>query len=284
MILVTGATGTIGGPLVRILAEAGAPFRALVRDEAKGRALGCPFVVGDLDDPASLPPAFEGVDRLLLNGPGALPVAGRQPMIAQQGAAIEAALAAGVSRVVKISAWRPSPDARLSPLAHWEIERHLADSGLPWATLQPTGFYQNFDNGAGGLVRNGAVTGPYGDGRVAYIDAADIAACAAALLTGERGAVAPGAGVAYPLTGPLALSHAEIADALGVAFHDQTPSVAGAELRAGGLPAWFVDDLLWLYADLAAGGMSEVTTAVRELTGHEPRSLTAYLRARTPTG
>ncbi|MDT0265693.1 SDR family oxidoreductase [Streptomyces sp. DSM 44915] len=277
MILVTGATGTIGRQLVGLLRERGAPFRALVRDAAQGRALDCPFVVGDFDEPASVAAALAGVDRLLLNSGGALPVPGPQPMVRQQTAVLDAAGAAGVSHVVKVSAWRPSPAAKLSVRGHWEIERHLIASGVPYSLLRPTGYMQNFFTGEGGFTAADAVSGPYGAGRVAYIDAHDIAACAAVLLTG------PGAeDRAYDITGPEALNHAEIAAKLGVPFHDQTPAEAGAGLRARGLPDWFVDDLLWLYADLAAGGASEVTTAVEELTGRPPRTFDAFLAARAP--
>ncbi|MGW1294731.1 SDR family oxidoreductase [Streptomyces sp. NPDC002533] len=272
MILVTGATGTIGRHLVRALTDADVPFRALVREESKGRDLGCAFTVGDFDDPASIPAALKGVDRLLLNSGGALPVSGPQPMIRQQTGVIDAARAAGVSSVVKVSAWRPAPDTKLSVRAHWEIEQHLKASGLRWASLQPTGYMQNFFTGDGGFAHGGALEGPYGAGRVAYIDAYDIAACAAALLTGP-----PRDNGTYELTGPEALTHAEIAARLSLPFRDLTPREAAEELRAQGLPGWFVDDLLTLYAEMAAGAMSEVTTAVRELTGRAPRTFDAFL-------
>ncbi|WP_258563320.1 NmrA family NAD(P)-binding protein [Streptomyces phytophilus] len=272
MILVMGATGTIGRHLVRMLDAAGTPFRALVRDEDKGRGLGCDFAVGDLDRPASLAAALDGVDRLLLNSGGALPVAGQQPMVRQQTAAIDAARAAGVARIVKVSAWRPAPEAKLSVRAHWEIEQYLKSSGVPWSLLRPTGYMQNFFTGEGGFTAERGVSGPYGQGRVAYIDAYDIAACAAVLLTGSGGA-----GLAYDITGPEALTHREIAAKLGVPFHDQSPAEAGAELRARGLPGRFVDDLLWLYADMASGGVSEVTTAVRDLTGRAARTFDEFL-------
>lgn len=277
MILVTGATGTIGRHLVRALTEAGAPFRALVRDEAKGSELGCDVVVGDFDDPASVAAALHGVDRLLLNSGGALPVPGPQPMVRQQTTVIDAARAAGVSRVVKIGAWRPGPESKLSPRAHGEIERHLKHSGLEWSMLQPTGYMQNFFTGQGSLTHGDTLTGPYGSGRVAYVDAYDIAACAAVLLTEPRGG-----GESYPVTGPEALTHQEIAAKLGLPFHDQPPREAADGLRAQGLPDWFVDDLLWLYADMASGGMSEVTTAVRELTGRAPRTFDEFLAANQP--
>ncbi|MFE6685643.1 SDR family oxidoreductase [Streptomyces sp. NPDC057743] len=272
MILVTGATGTIGRHLVRALAESGTRFRALVRNAAKGRELGCECVVGDFDDPASMAAALRGVDRLLLNSGGALPVAGQQPMVRQQTTAIDLARAAGVAHVVKVSAWRPGPGAKLSVRAHWEIEEHLKASGLGWSMLQPTGYMQNFFTGEGGFAHGGAVAGPYGTGRVAYIDAYDVAACAAVLLTGaSRGSAT------YALTGPEALTHGEIAGKLGVPFRDLPAQAAAAELRARGLPDWFVEDLLELYAELASGGMAEVTTVVRELVGREPRTFDEFL-------
>ncbi|MEU7579854.1 NAD(P)H-binding protein [Streptomyces sp. NPDC041068] len=274
MILVTGATGTIGRHLVRALAETGAPFRALVRDAARGRELGCDFVVADLDEPASMAAALKGVDRLLLNSGGALPVAGQQPMVRQQTTAIDAARAAGVSQVVKVSAWRPRPDAKLSVRAHWQIEQLLKASSLQWAMLQPTGYMQNFFTGEGGFTHSGALAGPYGAGRVAYIDAYDVAACAVVLLTGSLGI-----SKSYALTGPQALAHEEIAAKLGVPFRDLSPRKAAEKLRAQGLPGWFVGDLLWLYADMAADGMSQVTTTVRDLIGRAPRTFDEFLAA-----
>lgn len=83
------------------------------------------------------------------------------------------------------------------------------------------------------------------------------------------------------VTGPGALSHAEIAARIGVPLRDQTPAEAGALLREQGPPDWFVDDLLWLYAEMASDGLSEVTTTVRDLTGREPRTFDAFLAARS---
>ncbi|MFF0623734.1 SDR family oxidoreductase [Streptomyces sp. NPDC004296] len=272
MILVTGATGTIGRHLVRELAEADVPFRALVRDARKGKELGCEFVVGDFDEPTSVVSALKGVDRLLLNSGGALPVPGPQPMVRQQTRVIDAARAVGVSWVVKVSAWQPGPDTKLSVRAHWEIEQHLKASGLRWSSLQPTGYMQNFFTGEGGFTHGGTLAGPYGAGRVAYIDAYDIAACAAVLLTGPIGG-----GETYALTGPEALTHGEIAAKLALPFRDLTRQEAAEGLRAQGLPDWFADDLLQLYADMAAGSMSGVTTAVRDLTGRAPRTFDEFL-------
>jgi uncharacterized protein YbjT (DUF2867 family) len=129
------------------------------RGMRKGKELDCEFAVGDFDDPVSMVSALEGVDRLLLNSGGALPVDGQQPMVRQQTGVIDTARAVGVSWVVKVSAWRPGPDAKLSVRAHWEIEQHLKASGLRWASLQPTGYMRNFLTGEGGFAHSGAVEG-----------------------------------------------------------------------------------------------------------------------------
>lgn len=282
MILVTGATGSTGRELVRQLADSGVRFRAMVRDEEKGHTLGCPFVVADFDHPESLGRAFAGVDRVLLNSGGAVPVAsGPQPMVRQQRAAIDAARAAGVAWVVKVSAWRPRPDSRLSVLGHWEIEQYLKASGMSWSMLRPTGYTQNFFTGDGGVATDGDLVGPYGTGRVAYLDAYDVARCAAALLTGERGR-----GESFPLTGPEALNHEEIAGklttALGrpVRFRDISPREAAEGMRQQGLPDSFVTDLLFLWSELAAGDLAEVTSTVSDLTGRPPRTFDAFLASR----
>src|SRR5262249_23665059 len=157
------------------LRQDGVAFRALVRDEAKGRALGCDFAVGDFDDPGSITAALDGVDRLFLNGAGAQPVDGEQPMIRQQKTAIDAAKKAGVSRVVKVSVWHAHEGGRLAEGAHWEIEEYLKASGLGWSLLQPSGFMQNFITGAGSFTADGNLVGAYGEAPVSYIDCEDIA-------------------------------------------------------------------------------------------------------------
>ncbi|HTU62695.1 MAG TPA: NAD(P)H-binding protein, partial [Polyangiales bacterium] len=69
MILVTGASGTIGRALVRQLKERGLPFKAFVRSEAKGSALACEYSIGDFDNAESVTRALQGVDAVFVNGP-----------------------------------------------------------------------------------------------------------------------------------------------------------------------------------------------------------------------
>jgi NAD(P)H dehydrogenase (quinone) len=278
MILVTGATGSIGRHLVRRLTEDGVAFRALVRDAAKARTLECDTVIGDFDDIDSIAAALQGVDRLFLNGAGAQPVEGEQPMVRQQKAVIDAARAAGVRSVVKISVWPVREGGPLSQGAHWEIEEHLKASGLGWSILRPSGFMQNFLTGAGAFTADGNVVGAYGDAAISYIDCADIAACAAVLLTRPRGP-----GETYVLTGPEALTHTRIAELLSTAqgrtvrYVDHSPEELAATLTAQGLPAGFADDVAALMKGVAAGEMAETTSAVRDLTGRAPRTFEEFL-------
>ncbi|MFJ1460364.1 NAD(P)H-binding protein [Nocardia sp. N2S4-5] len=278
MILVTGATGSIGRHLVGDLRRRDLPFRALVRDPVRGRALGCDLVVGDFDDPDSMAAAVSGVDQVFLCSPGAGPTPGPQPMIAHQTAVIDAAARAGVRRVVKVSVWGARPGGLLAEGAHAEIEAHLEASGLDWSILRPSGFMQNFRTGAGSFSADGNLLGAYGQARVSYIDCADIAACAAVLLATERGS-----GERYVLTGPEALTHAEIAEQLSAAigrpisYIDLPPGEFADKLVAQGIPAAFAADVAALYAEVAGGSLAETTSAVRDLTGRPATTFAEFL-------
>jgi NAD(P)H dehydrogenase (quinone) len=280
VILVTGATGSIGRHLVTCLRQQRVPFRALVRSQEKGQKLGCDFAVGDFDDPGSVARALRDVDRLLLNAGGAVPADGDQPMIRQQEAAIDAAVDAGVSRVVKVSVSGACAGGRLATGAHWQIEQHLRASGLAWSVLQPSGFMQNFLTGAGSLTIDGKLIDGYGGGAVSYIDCYDIAACAAALLTG------PGRNAeSFVLTGPEPLTCADITERLSAALGRTmehvtlTPGELAATLKARGLPARFADDVAALSADVAEGSLAATTPAVRDLTGRAPRTFDQFIAA-----
>jgi uncharacterized protein YbjT (DUF2867 family) len=280
MILVTGATGSIGRHLIPLLPNA--EVTAFVRDPAKGEALGCPYVVGDFDDPDSVAAAMKDVDRVFLNAGGAAPADGEQPMVRQQRTVIDAAAEAGVAHVVKVSVWHAREGGRLAEGAHWAIEEHLRASGLGWSILQPSGFMQNFRTGEAVFTEDGHLLGAYGDSRVSYVDCVDIAACAAALLTGD-----PRHGETFVLTGPQALTHAEIAAKLSavagreIRYVDLPASAFATRLTALGLPGDFAEDVAILFAEVADGSLASTTTAVADLTGRPARSFDDFLRDNT---
>lgn len=276
MILVTGATGSIGRALVH---ELTLPFTAFVRSESGGRDLGCPFMVGDFDDPESVTAAMKGIDALFLNAAGAQPVDGEQPMVAQQKRVIDAARDAGVRYIVKISVLGAAAGGLLATGAHWAIEQHLKASGIDWTILHPNGFMQNFQTGAGLLSQDGTLIGAVGDAKVSYIDAADIAACAAALFTRPR------PGETLVLTGPEALSTTEIAGKLTAArgkpvtYTAVTATEMAEAIKAQGLPPQFAEDVATLWAQVSDGSLAPVTTTVQDITGRPPRTFDAYLAA-----
>ncbi|MEU6278734.1 NAD(P)H-binding protein [Streptomyces sp. NPDC047028] len=178
MILVTGATGHIGRELTRELDATGAPLRLLVRDPA--RTVGLPEraerAVGDLGDPATLTPAFAGVDKLFLltQGMGT----------AHAEAALAAAQAAGVRHIVHLSSAHVTFDP-IPAMGRWHHEREklVRASGIPATFVRPGGFMTNALDWLPTIRADNYVLDPVGPGRYAPIDAADIAAVATLALT-----------------------------------------------------------------------------------------------------
>ncbi len=274
MILVTGATGHIGSELVRLLAAQGTPARALVHSPDKAamiQRLGLEVAVGDFEQPNSLDAAMAGCDHLLLLTP-------TSPGPQQEQNVIDAAKRARVAHVVKVSFLGADPDAReVFHRRHGQIEQYLAQSGLPYTLLQPNYFMQNFLLSAPSVADQGVLYGMTGQGQTSYIDTRDVAAVAAQVLTN------PGhAGNSYGLTGPEALSAAEVAERLSSAIGRQVRYVdlaatAFAQALAGaGLPGWLVDALVEGNSLLAAGHGATVTDEVARLTGRPPRTFAEF--------
>ena len=275
MILVTGATGHVGSELVRLLAEQGAPARALVHSPDKAapiQHLGLETALGDYEQPDTLDAAMKGCDQLFLLSPPTP----RQPQ--QEQHVIDAARRAGLDHVVKQSVPWAGPDAPVVFCRwHGQVEQHLAQSGLAYTLLRPSSFMQNFLLSAQQVADQGILYGMFGEGRVAFIDARDIAAAAAELLTnpGHQGA-------SYTLTGPEALSAAEVAERLSAATGRQVRSVdLGPDgyrqaLAGAGMPGWLVDGVVESNTMLAAGHAATVTGEVARLTGRPPRTFAQF--------
>jgi uncharacterized protein YbjT (DUF2867 family) len=273
MILVIGATGTIGTEVVGQLLAADERPRAFVRDRDKARRLlgeRVEPVMGDLERPETIEAALAGVDRVFL----LTTQSSRQPDWERR--VIAAAARAGVAHLVKLSVFRA--DER-SPLRfarqHWQAERALEQSGLAWTIVRPVFLMQNLRT----MVRSGAIYTAAGDGRVAMIDARDIAAVAAAALTtpGHEAKI-------YTLTGPEALTFDDVASNLsrqsGMQIRHVRVSVDDVRtaLESAGVAAWFADDMARLHAMLAAGYEDVVTDDVRAVTGSPARTLAQFVR------
>ena len=273
MILVTGATGSIGEHVVRQLAARGAAFTALVRDRGRGARLGCPLAVGDFDAPDTLRAALEGAERVLLNG------SVDEGMARRQKAVIDAARAAGVAQIVRVSAAGTSAESdRAIHRWHAEIDEHLAASGVAWSLLQPTYFMQNLLGSAASIRATGKLHGAFRDGRLAAIDCADIAACAAVLLTAPIRS-----GDAFVLTGREAFSFGDVAASLSaklgkhVEYVDHPPGELVASMLSRGMAPTIAESFGKMMEAFASGGASLITSGVEHVTGREARSFDEFL-------
>ncbi len=278
-ILVTGATGNVGGGVIASLTATGANVRALVRDESKAQGLrnaGVEVVIGDLDKPETLDAAFTGVDRVFL----VTPVGPDQVSLARNG--IAAAKRAGSPHIVRLSAEavREMPGALPPiPAQHAEIDAELKTSGLPYTILRPHYFMQQTLMAAQTVASDRAVYMPMKEGKLGMIDVRDIADVAVKVLT-EAGHE----GKTYGLTGPASISIHYIAAGLSKALGKEVkyvdvPLEAAREAMVGmGLSEWFADALNEYNKAFGKGFGDFTTNDVEDITGHPARSYETFAR------
>jgi uncharacterized protein YbjT (DUF2867 family) len=193
---------------------------------------------------------------------------------------VDAAVEAGVAHLVYVSFYGAAPDATFTLARdHWATEQHIRARGIPFVFLRDNLYADFFPMMTGD---DGVIRGPAGDGRVAAVAQDDIADAAVAVL---RDAAAH-AGRTYELTGPEALTLAEVAATLtavtgrNVTYQPQTVEEAYASRRASyDVPDWQIEGWVSTYTAIADGSLASVTTAIPDLTGHPATSLEARLRA-----
>jgi uncharacterized protein YbjT (DUF2867 family) len=266
---VTGSTGHVGGRVARLLSAAGVPQRLVVRDPGRAPALdGTSVVRAEYGDGAAARRALDGVDTLFM-------VSGKETAdrVDQHRTFIDAAVPAGVSRIVYLSFYGAAPDATFTLARdHWATEEHIRASGLRYTFLRDNMYadLMPFFVGDDGVIR-----GPAGDGRVALVARDDIAEVAATVLQqpGEHDEAT------YSLTGPEALTLHEIAATVGpeVRYHPETIEEAYASRAGHGAPDWQVDAWVSTYTAIAAGELAGTTDTVERITGHPPVTLAALL-------
>ncbi|TRW43973.1 SDR family oxidoreductase [Georgenia yuyongxinii] len=279
-VAVTGSTGRLGGRVARRLAAAGIAQRLIVRDAARAPELpGADVAVATYADAAASRAALQGVETVLMVSGAESP-----DRMAEHRTFIDAAVAAGVRRIVYTSFFGAAPQATFTHARlHWETEEHLRASGLGYVALRDN-LYLDFMTALMG--KDGVIRGPAGDGRVAAVAQDDIADAAAAILRDPAGHD----GHAYDLTGPEELTLTEVAAILSehlgrqVRYLAETVEEAFASRAHYGAPGWEVEAWVSTYTAIAAGEMAGVTDDVPRLTGHPATSLAELLARSGPTG
>ncbi len=277
-VLVIGGTGTVGSATVRELLKRGEDVRVMTRTVEKTRALppGVEGVVGSMQQPETLPGVLRGVERMFLITP-------LDRDETQQGIeAVDAAVAAGVERIVYLSVHHADAAARIPHFASkLPVEGVIRSSGVAFTILRPNNFYQN-DLGMLDAIRAGFYPQPMGGIGLHRVDVQDIAEAAALALT-ERGH----SGRTYSLVGPEAFTAEQTAAVY--ARHLGKPVVyTGDDLKAfsaamqGAMPAWLVRDLTIMYDYFQHEGLlatREEIDTVTTLLRHAPRRFDDWVEA-----
>ena len=264
-LLFIGASGLIGSLVTPALMKAG--FAVSTAGRRGLSVSNAPGVVVDLRDFTSLVHAMQGVATVAL-------VLTDAPDMETIGLnAVNAAKAAGVRRLLWFSGFDAKPDnkARFSR-RHPFIDEAVRASGIPYTILRPNFLMQNFTFFYGQIIRTtGTIFLPLGDARISHVDLRDLAAAAAAALTGDQHL-----NQTYDLSGPEALNTEEIAEQISAAtgrnvrYQPITVAEMEAGLRDAGMDDWFAEGLAELYGWIRDSGQaSEVTDSVERLLGRK---------------
>lgn len=278
-IAVTGATGHLGGAVAAALAAAGVAQRLVVRSPGRAPTLPAAAVVpATYDDAVAARAALAGVDTVFM-------VSGaEQPdRLGAHRTFVDAAVAAGVSRIVYTSFFAAAPDATFTLARdHWHTEEHIRASGLRFTFLRDNLYADQLPLFAGA---DGVLRGPGGDGRVSAVARRDVADVAVAVLLAELAGVRDHHGRSYDLTGPQSLSLADAARIISevtgreTRYQDETVVQAYRSRSGYGAPAWQLDAWVSTYTAIAAGELAPVTGDVQLVTGHPATGLAELLTA-----
>jgi uncharacterized protein YbjT (DUF2867 family) len=253
MILITGATGQVGR---RVAERLTLPHALLARTPKPNTSAR----VAEYADKEAMTTACAGIETLFL-------VSGREDehRLEAHRTAIDAAVEAGVSRIVYLSFEAAAPDCTFTfGRDHWHTEQHIRATGLRFTFLRDNMYQEMLPRLAG---PDGVIRGPAGDGRLAAVGYDDVADSVVAVLNSDIPEKT------YRLTGPEALTLHEAAEILGLRYEPETVEEAYAARAHYGAADFEVAGWVTSYEAIAAGDLAEVTGDVEELTGHRARPL-----------
>lgn len=266
-ILIIGASGKVGSELARLLKSEGLNVRtATSRVPSESGQVRLNLATGE-----GLREAFEGVDKAFFLAPP-----GYHDQHALLSPLIQEAKRRGLKKTVLMTAMGANA-VETSPFRRAEIE--LEKSGLDYHIIRPNWFLQNFNTfWVGGIEKEGKILVPAGTAKTSFIDARDISAGAAKLLTGDFKKRD------FDLTGPESLTHDEVAAAISassgkkIVYQEITPEEFKRMFVAAGVPADYVDVLVMIFGFLREGYNARVTTDVTDILGRAPIGLTQYTK------
>ena len=276
MILVTGATGTIGSATVNALKARGARFKVAARSPDRLAGQGVETVPFDWDKPQTFGPALGGVEKLFLLTPN---TTDQQARYVQ--ALVDASKKAGVKHIVRLSVMgaNAEPGILLGRM-HRESEKLIEGSGLAWTMLRPTFFMDNFLNYYGVDPRKDCTLHlAHGQGKAVWVDGRDVGEVAAAALTSTGHE-----GKAYELTGPQALGAAEacaiLTEVLGhkYTYVELPAEQARKAMEDSQTPAWMVQGFSELSALIRNGQSATPASGVKDALGRPPRGFRDFAK------
>jgi uncharacterized protein YbjT (DUF2867 family) len=271
---ITGVTGKLGSRVARRLAKMGQPQRLIARDPARVPELPQAEVArASFEDIPAMKAALAGIRTLFLV-PG-----NAETRLEGHFATIDAAVGAGVERIVYLSFLACGPNATFThSREHYQTEDHIRATGLRYTFLRPN-FY--LDSVPTWFSPEGFIQGPAGEGTVSWVSLDDIADVAASVLTASSDIHD---GNSYNLTGPKALTLAQtaaiVAEVTGrrAAFKPETIEEARASRARYNATEWDLTAWISTYLAISTGELSVVSHSVPALTGHEAQSLADYLK------
>lgn len=272
----SGATGAVGGRVAARLADAGREQRLIVRDAGRAPDLpGASAAEATYGDPGSMREALDGVETFFMVSGGEA-----RDRVRQHTAAVDAAVEAGVERIVYLSYVAAAPDTTFTlGRDHYHTEQHIRAAGIGFTFLRDSLYQDMLPLMAG---TDGVIRGPAGGGRVGAVSRDDVADAAVAVLLGQ-GNPAEHDGRAYDVTGPEAITLREAAEEVSraagrpVTYHQETLEEAYASRAGYGAPDFEVEGWVTSYAAVANGELDVVSDAVRDLTGRDPMTFAEFL-------
>ena len=273
-VAVSGAPGAVGGWVAARLANLGHGQRLIARDTSRASYFPrAEFAEASYDNPQAMRRALDGIQTFFM-------VSGSEAFdrVQQHIATVDAAVEAGVKRIVYLSFLGAAPEATFTfARDHWRTEEHMRAANVRTAFLRDSLYLDMLPMMAGD---DGVIRGPAGDGRVAAVARDDVADVAVTVLLGGE----DHDGRSYDVTGPEGITLYQVVEELSrvtgrnIVYRAETLEEAYASRASYDAPEWEVEGWVTSYAAIAVGELDVVSNTVSELAGHAPMALAEFLR------